>query len=430
LKSGTHKASNVGVELEYLDGLTFGNENFKYGKTSYRYSDISKIKYSATVTKHRVNFVPTGTSYEVNCQLIFDDGKKLKITPQKSLFGNRSKERHEAVMKAASIFMNITFNQRIEKYERALKSRKFVEWGMHQIHRNGDIYRNNALKFNIREDTVKSSLNTFESSFSKASSGFFAGVKSVFISNSETVDLTIDRDCFLYIMKHHFGIIWIDTPVRDKTKTNKELFNEALLVLGAKLCKSDGRVSPEEVSLFQEYFGIEETVIPKFDEVFNRSIDDIRSVADVASDLYELLANKREALEFILAGLIQIAASDGIIREKEIRFIRTVASEFHFSEMEIDQLLAVFLRASANRESGARQVKTHEPPDLVYHLKVLGLIGNVEFGKVKETYRELVRRHHPDMLGAQGIDVNKVRAAEQMLMAINVSYEWLEKHYK
>jgi DnaJ like chaperone protein len=61
---------------------------------------------------------------------------------------------------------------------------------------------------------------------------------------------------------------------------------------------------------------------------------------------------------------------------------------------------------------------------------VLGLEGKIDFNKVKEAYRDLVRRHHPDMLSAQGVAVDKVRAAEQMLMAINVSYEWLEEFYK
>jgi DnaJ like chaperone protein len=430
LKKEKHKASSGGVELEYLDHLMFGNEDFEYGKKSYHYSDISKIKYTATITKHSVNFVPTGKSYEVDCRLIFDDGKILAIKPQKSFFGNRSKERHEAVMKAASIFMKITFNQRIEKYEQALQKRKFVEWGVHQVHQNGDIYRNNNFVLNIKEPTVKSSLGTFEATFSKVSSGLIASIKNAFLSNSETVELTIDKDCFLYVMKQHFGITWINTPVPDKSKTSKELFNEALLILGAKLCKSDGKVSPEEILLFQEYFGIDDSVIPKFREVFYQSVDDNRSVVEIAGSLYEMLANKREALEFILAGLIQIAASDGIIHENEILFVRTVASQFHFSKVELDQLFAIFQNASANSDSRSNKETRYESTGLIFHLRVLGLEGKVDFNKVKEVYRELVRRHHPDMLSAQGVAVDKVRAAEQMLMAINVSFEWLEKFYK
>ena len=343
------------IELEYLDHLGFGNTEFEYRGKRYPYVQIEKIKYSATSTKHSINLIPTGTTYEVDLKLVMGENIVLAIKPESSFMGHRSKTRYEAVMKAASIFMNITFTQRVNRYEEILAAKKFVQWGQIQIHQNGDLFKNNQFRFNIKSAEISVTLSVFTANFFKKNNGFLEKLKSAFSSTGEVIDLTVDKDCFLYIMKHQFGLTWQNTPVPEKSKDAREIFNEALAILGAKLSAADGTMSPEELDQFQKYFGIDEKSFPNFRSTFFQAAKDSRTPSEVAKLLFDLLSAKREALEFLLAGLIQVAAADGEFHANELAIIRSVAVEFGFSSQELDQLIAIFATNTRTKQKSSER---------------------------------------------------------------------------
>lgn len=54
----------------------------------------------------------------------------------------------------------------------------------------------------------------------------------------------------------------------------------------------------------------------------------------------------------------------------------------------------------------------------------------MSFNEAKAAYRELARKHHPDLLRAQGVPIDDIAEAEQMLKIIYSAYEWIEKHWE
>lgn len=273
--------------------------------------------------------------------------------------GAKKKQRYEAVIRAASMLMSITFDQRIELYGRQLEKKNFVVWGDHQLHSKGDLFCKSQFRLNILDSSVTCLLEPFSITARKKPSGFGERLKSLVSSRDETIDLSIDKNCLLYIMKHHFGLSWATQPTPEKRKSSKHIFNEALLILGAGLCKADGHVSAEEIILFKRYFDIDETTFPGASKIFMEAATSEDTRAYSAERLYKLLSGQKEPLEYILVGLMQIAASDGAFHQTEVAFILRVANDFSFSQASIDRLFLIF--AKFNGKKALLQMK---PPTM------------------------------------------------------------------
>lgn len=78
-----------------------------------------------------------------------------------------------------------------------------------------------------------------------------------------------------------------------------------------------------------------------------------------AKRFYKLLSGQKEPLEYILVGLMQIAASDGAFHQTEVAFILRVANDFSFSQANIDRLFLIF--AKFNGKKALLQMK---PPTM------------------------------------------------------------------
>jgi hypothetical protein len=289
-----------GLGLEYLGKLTFFDDSFEYDQKSYEYKEIAHIEYTAVQTRHSVNFVPTGTSYSATLFLHLNDGRRLQIKQERVLFGRKEKERSEAVMRAAAMLMSVTFNQRIEVYEAQLARKGFVSWGNYQINKEGDLFFKNELRFNIRRDDISCRLGPFHLECSKRKPRTIERLKALWSGSAEVIDITVDKDCFVYIMSRYLGLTWQGQAVPEKRKTGRQLFHEALLTLGGKLCKADGQVSPEEIGVFKEYFGIDESTFPGAGKIFMEATKTAEDARPAANRIFSLFDGKKEPLEYIL----------------------------------------------------------------------------------------------------------------------------------
>ncbi len=418
-----------GLEISYLEDLVFHDDYFFYRGDKYPYKDVEHVQFTATVTKHSVNFVPTGSSYDVQLFIHLRGRSRLHIEHRKGLFRLKQKEKFDAMMRAAGIFSGITFAQRVQAYEDQMKSRGFATWGKHQIGKNGDLFRNNELKFNIKGGDVEFRLGPFHVECTKKKPSIGDRLKALWSGPPEVVDISVDRDCFIYIMKHYLGLSWANETIPEKRLFGKDAFNRAMLILGAQLCKADGHVSPEEVAVFKRHFGIDDDSFPGAGKIFMDAVNSRQNIPDLARQIHDVFDGKEEPLEYVLIGLFQIAAADGHIDDKEMAIIRMVARVFEYTKEEVDRLYLLFSEAqhahsgTSGGDEGAR-VSIH-----VKYLTILGLEEGASFDEVKAAYRELARQHHPDLLRAQGVPVDEIEIAEDILKAINNAYEWLSRNH-
>ena len=200
----------------------------------------------------------------------------------------------------------------------------------------------------------------------------------------------------------------------DPAETRRIAFATAVIVLGAKLTKADGRVTRDEIRAFKRVFPIDDDV-GDVARIFNQAKSSARGFEPHARQIASLFRHDPVLLGEVLIGLFEVARIDREISPAEVDFLRRVATIFGFDRTAFDQLHARF-SASARELSGA---------DDAY--AVLGVPRGARDEEIRQTYRKLVREHHPDRLVARGMPDEMVERANRTLAAINAAYDRIAK---
>lgn len=183
-------------------------------------------------------------------------------------------------------------------------------------------------------------------------------------------------------------------------------FAIALIALGAKMAKADGRVTTAEVAAFREVFTIAPSEMAHVARVFDLARTDVAGYEDYARRIGSMFAGDRETLRDVMEGLFHIAAADGSYHPAEDAFLRRVAEIFALPDREFRALRARF---------------APDTPTDCYD--VLGVTPDMPLDAIRTAWRNAVRDGHPDRLIARGLPPEAVRLAEQRLIAINRAWD-------
>ena len=187
-------------------------------------------------------------------------------------------------------------------------------------------------------------------------------------------------------------------------------FTIAMIALSAKMAKADGVVTPDEVRAFRQIFTIPRGEENNVARIYNLAKSDIAGFEAYARNVAGLFPGNRLLLEDILDGLFHIAKADGVVHERELTYLETVAGIFGFGEIEFAQVCERHV------------IKGKSDPYLV-----LGADRNWDFETLRKHYRKLVADNHPDRLQARGVPEEFVRIATDRVAAINAAWEIVEK---
>ena len=197
--------------------------------------------------------------------------------------------------------------------------------------------------------------------------------------------------------------------VFDRLRTPPErsvAFTIAVIALGAKMAKADGRVTRNEVTAFREVFHIPEADEQAAARVFNLARQDVAGFEDYATRIRRMFGERAHALTDLMEGLFHIAVADGTYHPAEDAFLSRVAEIFDLSEREFRMLRARYVQDAAP-----------DPYD------VLGVAPDRPLNEIRAEWRRLVRDSHPDRMQARGLPAEAVRMAEKRLIAINAAWE-------
>lgn len=191
---------------------------------------------------------------------------------------------------------------------------------------------------------------------------------------------------------------------------NSIAFTIAVIALGAKMAKADGRVTRDEVEAFKQVFHVPEGEMRNVARVFDRAKHDATGFEPYAEQVARMFADRPALLEDLLDGLFHIAKADGRVNEPELVYLERVARIFGFDA-------AAF----------ARIREAHIGPDQADPYVILGIDRTADDASARRRYRELVRQHHPDTLIAQGLPEEFVRVANERLASINAAWDRIAK---
>ena len=179
-------------------------------------------------------------------------------------------------------------------------------------------------------------------------------------------------------------------------------FTIAVIGLGAKMAKADGRVTRDEVAAFREVFHIPPEDEAAAARLYNLARQDVAGFDDYARKIARMFQGTDGMLCDLLEGLFHIAVADGTYHDLEDDFLEHVAEIFGLSERQF------------------RAVRTRFVPDAEPDpYAVLGVTPEMPLDQVRTAWRALVRESHPDKMMARGLPEEAIRMAEKRLVAIN-----------
>ena len=192
--------------------------------------------------------------------------------------------------------------------------------------------------------------------------------------------------------------------------TKRIAFTIAVIVLGAKMAKADGKVTRDEVSAFKEVFRIPPDELKNVGRLFNRARNDAAGFEPYARQIGRMFKAHPAVLVELLDGLFHIARADGAVTEDELAYLEQVAKIFGLDAREWDRVRA-----------------GNMGPDASDPYVILGVPRESSDDEIKAAYRKLVRENHPDRLVAQGMPQEFVDLANERLATINAAYDRLQK---
>jgi DnaJ like chaperone protein len=190
----------------------------------------------------------------------------------------------------------------------------------------------------------------------------------------------------------------------DATKTIA--FTIGVVVLGAKMAKADGKVTPEEVAAFKQMFRVPQEEVANVARVFDQARKDSSGFEPYARQIAAMFKGNDAVLEELLYCLTFIARADGRLTPDETAYLHAISRIFELDEAAFERITAI-----------------RYEPDRADPYQVLGVPRTISNDALKAAYRKLVREHHPDRLIAQGMPAEFIELANRKLAAINVAYD-------
>ena len=189
-------------------------------------------------------------------------------------------------------------------------------------------------------------------------------------------------------------------------------FTQAVIVLAAKMAKSDGAVSKDEILAFRRMFHVPPEDEAAVGKLFNEARKDATGYEPYAEQIAMMFAREPAVLEELLAALFHIAKADGAVHPGEMEFLRRTALIFGFTPQGFERLKAMHLG---------------EPDKKADPYEILGVARTDTDAEIKSTYRKLIRENHPDKLMADGMPQEFIDLANEKMASINAAYDQIKK---
>jgi len=209
----------------------------------------------------------------------------------------------------------------------------------------------------------------------------------------------------------------------DKSKKNKfnyqnisnqqkqNIFALSIIILSAKIAKSDGVVTKDEVLAFKEKFNIPTNEMNQVGKVFNEAKKSKFGYQKIADQVGTIFFNNKIILEELLNNLFYIAEADGNVSDSEIEVLRNISISFNLNEKEFQRIFNTRLN---NKES--------DP------YKVLGVNRDDSISDIRKKWILLNKEHHPDNLISRGMPQEFIDQANKELSSINLAYDKIKKY--
>ena len=118
----------------------------------------------------------------------------------------------------------------------------------------------------------------------------------------------------------------------------QNIFALSVIILAAKIAKSDGVVTKDEIYAFKEKFKISSKDMEHVGKIFNEAKNTPYGYEKIAQQVGQLFLDNKIVLEELLNNLFYIAEADGNISKNELDFLKSVSSYFNIDEISFERI--------------------------------------------------------------------------------------------
>ena len=204
----------------------------------------------------------------------------------------------------------------------------------------------------------------------------------------------------------------------DKFKTKQKLpeklalkqigFTIGIIVLSAKMAKADGKVTKSEIKAFKEKINVPDNEIKNVARLWDQAKKTTDGFEVYAKQISNLLEKNSSVLEELLNLLVIIAEADGKITNLEKIYLKEVSNIFGFSEQDFERICS-------------SKLDKHIDP-----YQTLGVLKDAPLEEIKNKWKTLAMKHHPDRLIAQGMPQDIIENNTYRLKEINNAWDLIK----
>jgi len=227
---------------------------------------------------------------------------------------------------------------------------------------------------------------------------------------------------------------------REKQEREAEVrFCQHLFSMLAKMAKADGHVEEQEVKMAEkafEYFKCASQRRAYCSNIFNDAIKNSRTIYFYAEQFAREVAVD-ELNIFVYELLWDIACADGWLHPAEKEILQRICKYLHIPEKYFDinyrRRMGAFTeggKKDAKHEASSGKTKTGNQ-----HSYVSGKSSIVEayiilesdpadtIEELKQAYRRMAKRYHPDLLRSNGVPEEMITKATEKMVQVNAAWE-------
>ena len=204
----------------------------------------------------------------------------------------------------------------------------------------------------------------------------------------------------------------------DKFKTKQKLpeelalkqigFTIGVIVLSAKMAKADGKVTKSEIKAFKDKVKVPDNEIKNVARLWDQAKKTTDGFEVYAKQISNLFEKNSSVLEELLNLLLIIAEADGRITKLEKLYLKEISNIFGFSEQDFERICSSTLN------------KVTDP------YQTLGVSKDTPLEEIKNKWKKLAIKHHPDRLIAQGIPQDIIETNTYRLKEINNAWDLIK----
>lgn len=208
-----------------------------------------------------------------------------------------------------------------------------------------------------------------------------------------------------------------DAPFRLDTEYGQEGEAKAQLTffvgtfsMLAKLARSDGRITPQEVDAVERFMAVDLGLDPESRRaargIFNKAVDSNETFQDYTAQFHEQFQGEPHLLEMMIDIMFKVSVSDGKITSTEESLILSAVRMFRLSEETYHKIRTRYQGETLEKYYTTLNADPDDGDDII-----------------KQHYRKLVTEYHPDKIASKGLPEPFVQFANEKFREIQNAYE-------